>query len=605
MNKLVQQCAADMQLDLNGPLSVICEQAGVNRAQVYERKNQIEQALKQVTLPTAGHPASCDVCDMAQMETGISLYEQILQYRLNHPGAMISHKGYTTYSDGFRRFVLDLADQWQDSLELFCQQVQLPYQTVRDWRKKDLDQPYEPFCARKYLPVDDASEEARRIAEDYSVWEGSLRDFFKYEASRMHLAPAAIRRVLVIFGMLRAKSGKNPRYRGSTRQCEPGSILVTDGKTVDVVCTASGQLSSYNWQGIVDQATVCHTAVVVTDIESAAGVREAFDDSCDFVGRAARGLVHDNKPIHDDEQLRKHVEKTTLMIPATANRGENKACIEGEFGKFEQNVGAIVLDDSSEKALKKSAVHEVLRAYTAGVNHAGRAEFDGKSRQQVLRQSCPDPEKDRKFIQQLHTDHTAKKHVDTLPSRPASLALLNDGFNRFSISDLDPEGEVRQWLAGRYTPQAIRQGLAIFGTEYNKGRLQNKTAHRYLVKVIQNCQAEIDLCIQEELLLEYAAVERSFWLKQLEDEYQLLVTNCAQSSCPEAELTFRLSDKAVFGGLILQRAFWEEKLKESLEKYRDRFAAVCRHIRRLFEAKWEHRFALINKVINWQYQLAN
>jgi len=56
--------------------------------------------------------------------------------------------------------------------------------------------------------------------------------------------------------------------------------------------------------------------------------------------------------------------------------------------------------------------------------------------------------------------------------------------------------------------------------------------------------------------------------------------------------------------LILQRAFWEEKLKKSLEKNRDRFAAVCRHVRRLFEATWQNRFALIGKLIDWQHQLA-
>jgi hypothetical protein len=61
----------------------------------------------------------------------------------------------------------------------------------------------------------------------------------------------------------------------------------------------------------------------------------------------------------------------------------------------------------------------------------------------------------------------------------------------------------------------------------------------------------------------------------------------------------------VFGGLILQRAFWENKLKTLLEKQRDRFTAVCNHVRRLFEAKWEHRFALISKLVAWEYQLTH
>ena len=91
---------------------------------------------------------------------------------------------------------------------------------------------------------------------------------------------------------------------------------------------------------------------------------------------------------------------------------------------------------------------------------------------------------------------------------------------------MDPDGKTRQWLAERYTTEAIRQGLAIFGTERNKGRLRNKTAHRYLVKVIQNSQEEIDLRRQEESLREFAEIERQGWLQELEAEYKILETEC-------------------------------------------------------------------------------
>jgi hypothetical protein len=399
------------------------------------------------------------------------------------------------------------------------------------------------------------------------------------------------------------RSGKGPRYRGATEKCLPGSILVTDGKTVQAVFTGTGEIREYNWQGIIDQATICHTAVVVTGTESAAAVREAFDESCKFLGRPPMALLHDNKPIHDDVKLREHVEKTTIMIPATPARGENKAGMEGEFGKFEQAVGTIFLDDSSDDLLKKTAVREVLRAYTSGLNHAGRFEFDGASRESVLRKGCPDPEKDRQFIEQLHADHTRKQRFDFLPTKPISRTLLDAGFDRFEIGDLDPTGRIREWLAGRFTPEAIRQGLAIFGTEREKRRLRSKTAHRYLVKVIINCQHEIDLRRQEELLREYAEVERPAWLQALETEYERLVTDCVGTS-PGKDLAFRLGENAVFGCMIVQRAFWEDKLKALLDEQQDRFTAVCSHIRRLFETTWENRFALISKLVAWEYQLA-
>ena len=396
LHKVVQELALYQGLFVEGSLSRICAVAGINRTQVYERKKQLEEALSRLELAGPGRPASLPDSDTTALEKqGWQLCKQVLRFRLDHPGALVLHAGgHATYSDGFIRFILDLHDTREGSSEQFCEQVEIPYQTLRSWGKRDRGQPYEVHLPLLHpILADGASNAARKIAEDYSVWEGSLRDFLKYEAARVQLGPTAIRRVLVILGMLAVRSGKGPRYRGATEQCLAGAILVTDGKTVQAVCTGTGEIKDYNWQGMIDQATTCHTAVVVTETECAAGIRQAFDASCKLLGRPPLALVHDNKPIHDDLALREHVEKTTIMIPATLGRGENKAGMEGEFGKFEQAVGTIYLDDSSDDRLKKTAVSEVLRAYTAGLNHAGRFEFSGKSRESVLRETCPDPGK--------------------------------------------------------------------------------------------------------------------------------------------------------------------------------------------------------------------
>lgn len=607
--KLVQESAFGIGLVLDGPLAAICENAGVNRTQVYERKGQIEDILETIELAGPGRPESRVAPDpITEERQGWQLREKVLRYRLDYPGAAVTHESsYTTYSDAYIRFLLDLLEEWQGSVERFCQEVEVPYQTLRSWGRRDQANPYMGHHNRPYpdMPTT-ASEDFRQIVEDRTTWQGSLRDFFKYESARMHLSPSSIRRVLVICGMLPVKSQKGPRYRGSTTQCEPGNVLVTDGKEVEVIFTGTGEVGAYNWsrQGGIDQATACHTAVMITDTECAEGVRDAFDESCAFLGRPPQGLVHDNKPIHSDQNLRDHVEQTTLMIPATLNRPENKAVVEGEFGKFEQEVGTIYLNDKSEEDLKKSAVHEIIRAYTSGINHAGRVEFDGKSRQRVLQEACPDPDKDRKFIEQLHADHTKTQRVDMLPTYNMSLALLDEGFKRFRIEDLDPQGKTRQWLAGTFTPEAIRQGLAIFGTERGKGRIKNRSAHRYLVKVIQNCQHEIDLRQQEALLREFAQIERTAWLNEFETEHKNLMQECDGTS-PDNDAAFRITDNILFGSLFLARSFWEEKLQVLLEKQTDRFVAVCAHVRHIFEATWEDRFALINKVINWEHQIAS
>ena len=467
---------------LEDSLSGICLQAGVNRTQVYERKEQLWAAFAGVELPGPGRPVKANPPPVAdEMPASCRLREQLLRYRLDHPGAVVIHaSGSTSYSDGFRRWVLDLADTWDGTLESFCQWAEIPHPTLMSWQRRDRAQNYAPR-PEPTVPIlpDSATTECRTIVEDYARWEGGLGNFLRYEAQRLRLAPQAIRRVLAITAMVASKPQRAPRYRGSTERQRPGDILVTDGKELTVASTTSGEIDHYNWQGIVDQTTACHTAVVITDNECAQGVRQAYELSCTFLNRTPKALIHDNKPIHEEKSFREAIEPRTHLIAATPARPENKAVIEGEFGKYEQAVGTLHMDDSSIESLKRSAVSEVIRAYTAGINQAGRAEFRGKSRQQVLRERCPDSQTDQAFIEQLRADHSHQGRSDPLPSQALARQILDAGFARFELEPLDEQGTLRIWLSARYTPAAIRQGLAIFGSERAKGRLREKTAHRY------------------------------------------------------------------------------------------------------------------------------
>jgi hypothetical protein len=606
LHLLTRDHAEKAGLILEGTVKDICKQAGVNRTQVYEKKIQLTKAFEKVELPEPGRsPVKADP-DSDLDNAGWALQVTVLQYRLDNPGAFVRHPGGRTgYSPGFRRTILDLFDDWTGSQERFCALVEVPYPTLETWKTTDANKAYEPASPR---PVPEfgpeASDVARMIIEDYAVWQGSVRDFLQYEPRRVDLPPNQIVRVLKISKMISSKKRKLPRYRGSTQNVQSGTILVTDGKAISVHLTASQEKRDYNWQGMVDQTTACHTAVVVTETENAQGVIQAYEQSTDFLGRKPEAMVHDNKPIHEDRLLRETIEPETTMIPATPRRPENKAVIEGEFGKFEQAVGRIDLDDSSTESLAKSAVEEILRAYTAGINHAGRYEFEGLSRLQVLRRACPDPEKDSAFLKNLKGRRDFYKKPDQLPTMGVARQILDEGFADFDLDSFDPKGTLRTWLSSRYTPEAIRQGLSIFGTERAKGRLRSDTAHRYLVKVIQNCQDEIDLRQQEDQLRKYAEIERQGLLRELDREYELLKAECEGRSGPLNDLAFQLSEKAVFGSMILQRSFWEARLKKLLVENKDRIASVIRHIRRLFEAHWNDRFQLINHLISWNIGLA-
>ena len=167
MHALLCDCAEDGSIVLEGSLSGICRQAEVNRTQVYERKAQLWAVLAEIELAGRGRPAKTGPMSV-DIHVGQGLREQVLRYRLAHPGAMVAHTGgSTSYSDGFRRFILNLADTWEGALESFCQWAEMPYPTLMSWQGRDRAQPYTPQAVRAVAQLlDSATAECRAIVED-------------------------------------------------------------------------------------------------------------------------------------------------------------------------------------------------------------------------------------------------------------------------------------------------------------------------------------------------------------------------------------------------------------------------------------------------------
>jgi hypothetical protein len=124
---------------------------------------------------------------------------------VRHPG------GRTGYSLGFRRFILDLFDDWAGTKEQFCALVKVPYATLETWKARDANQAYEPASPR---PIPEFGPEvsavARMIIEDYAVWQGSVKAFLQYEPKRVDLPPNQIVRVLKISKMISSKIENHP-----------------------------------------------------------------------------------------------------------------------------------------------------------------------------------------------------------------------------------------------------------------------------------------------------------------------------------------------------------------------------------------------------------
>ena len=102
--------AAEAGLSLEGTVSDICKQAGVNRTHVYEKKVQLTKAFEKVELPEPGRTPKKITPASGQDTAGWALQVTALQYRLDNPGVFVLHSGgHTGYSPGFKRIILDLS----------------------------------------------------------------------------------------------------------------------------------------------------------------------------------------------------------------------------------------------------------------------------------------------------------------------------------------------------------------------------------------------------------------------------------------------------------------------------------------------------------------
>ena len=604
MLHIVRQIADHLRVDERASLSELCRRQGVNRTYVYQQEERLLKVLTELAAAGPGRPPAPPQGHPRDETSALRLTVVVQRYQLDHPGAVVPHPARTNYSPHFRRFVLELYDAWQQSMEAFCRAAEIPLDTLREWIEKDR-QGLVPLPADKpqiIVPRDSPSL-VLRIVDVWRNWQGSRRDFVRHVARTFDLLIAQVVRLLRLVGILSARARKTFRHRGSTRKLSPGAILVTDGKKVAVELTASSRWTALNWQAMIDQATGCDTAAVISKEECAAAVGTAYQQSVNFAGgRVPTGLLHDNKPCYDDCRLQNQVQQHgTLMIPATHRRAENKAITEGAFGLFEQRVGTIRLDDSSQQALLQSAVQEVIRAYTAATNAVPRAELDGKSRREVFAAACPSHEqqqRDREFLQNLQAKHRLQKSRRQCRD-PQSRQLLDVVFARFDLIGHDPKGSLRDYLA-TFEPAAIRRAGAIVAVRKERGLVEQEYLHRYLTKVIQNIQQEIDLERAAQELHDLCQAQGEAWTVQLEQDYLSLEN---QTASPEDQVRV-VAELAAHGGLPLARNFWTGKLERLLRRYRHLIPTAVTHLVRLFEAPYDQRLTLIDRITALQFGVA-
>jgi hypothetical protein len=587
------------------PVATMARELGANRTAVYEQMDRLVRAMAAMVATGPGRPR-VDVhhCDEARIRA-LELTTRVQAFRLEHRDAVIKYPSRTAYSASFRRLILAELDGWPGARVAFAEAAGVPDDTLADWVDDDRRglAPAPPERRSLAVPVD-ASATTRAIVEEFQTWEGSTKAFLGISADSLGLTPSQVAKVLRICGAIAPRPWHRFRHRGATEVLSPGAMLVTDGKTLDVELTGSGRRMQWNWQGIVDQATGCDTAAVVSRHEDAAAVRAAFFHSVTFLGGVAPdGLLHDHKPCYFDAGLRGALAAVgTQMVAATPARPENKAILEGAYSLFETRVGTIYLDDTDRASLIHSAVGEVVRAHTAATNGLPRAELGGLSREATLRAARPSAAKqaaNRAFIRDLKERHDrASRSQWRKRVKAASRRLLDHVFARLELEHLDPHGRLREYLA-TFEPAAIRQAVAVVAVRLERGELELTHAHRYLTKVIQAQQECLDLERHAAELLALCRLEAQDWVAEERADLETL-----QRDCEPEVLATALAERAACGGLPVTGAFWTERLLAFLAGAEQLIDPVRRFLIRLYEAPPERRLFLLDRLTALQQGLA-
>ena len=582
-----------MGLDSAASVAEMCRAIGCNRTAAYDQGRRVLGCLEMLAAKGPGRP--CKVRSAAGVtEEELKLTIRTLEFQQLNPGAVLKGGGRRTYSSVFRRFVLLEKDQWMGQLDRFAMAIRVPLGTVRDWLRHEDDESLLSFRRPPMRPLPEATPRlVQTVVSRWADWQGSLRSFVRQEAPRLGLSQNFLRRIIQMMQPTPRRRSSIFRYRGTTRRLQPGTLLVTDGKNLTVKLTESGREQRFNWQGIVDQTTGCDTAVVVSEEEGATSVLKAVQRS--LSGPCAvrpAGLVHDGKACYRDTELRLYLESEEIsMIPCSRQRPQNKAILEGSFGLFEQRVGKLVLDDSSFSALIRSAVSEVVRAYTAATNTVPRQQWAGRSRQQVLRAACLEKVKDKDdldFVTRLRIRHSENRRRK-LSGDTMTFELLGRIFRRFEF-----EGRTKEMLAlrrylARYESAAVQRAAGLLAGRLRRGGVDHAMAHRYFAKLVQTQQEQLELERAAEEFLDLSAIKNC----HLQEMAVAELARLRRESNSQEGLALQLAERAARSESRLVAAFWKRELVALVTISPQVLEAVRRHLVRLYEAPAQARLSLL------------
>lgn len=549
--------------------AAILAATGASKSRAYELVAKLAAVLP--TLVRApGRPARPSLSlDTAALDEHTELTRAALAYVMAHPGCVDRGAERNRYSDGFRRFVLDLHEQHPSvSLDVFAVAISVPLGTLKDWLRNPLDstedeEPHEPTAA---MSQDMRGTHIQTVIDAWSRWSGLFLDFCDHVRRDLHVpfGRDLVGRILEVDGRRKParRAGRQSQdeaaLRGAFRTFFPGAQWVGDGMQVPVV--VDDQRFVFNVELNVDAYAGAFVGAVVSETEDSAAVIDAFTAGVTTTGAPPLALLLDNKPSNHTPDIDAALEKT-IRIRATVNRPQNKAHVEGAFGLFSQVLPPLVLDShSGAHDLARSLLDIVVGTWARTTNHRPRKDRDGRSRIDLYTDTPTDEhiEQARRELREIAERQERARQTLLARRAPEVLALLDEYFERLGL--LDPERHFRSVIAG-YPRSAIVDGLAIFHAKRDANTLPNEADARYLLGIVKNVAAKTEGEYLAEYLYKYRMEAQQRFLTPLREEREAL-----RQEPDVARVLSTCVDNALDTPSNLERSFWLDAVVETLRE---------------------------------------
>jgi hypothetical protein len=158
--------------------SAVIAATGVSRSRAYELRAVLEAALPGLLRPP-GRPPRSDP-PAADLDARLAATSAVRDYLQDHGGAICRQGARRQYSDGFRRFVLELAARFRElPLDALADAVGFPLATLKDWLAGGSAalHPAESATAAALEHRDPTEPQIETVLAVWSTWKGCFTAF--------------------------------------------------------------------------------------------------------------------------------------------------------------------------------------------------------------------------------------------------------------------------------------------------------------------------------------------------------------------------------------------------------------------------------------------